>query len=147
MMIVLNYFVLNVLFSTHLLFVVTFLGWDFLRYSGDSWLLTFLISAFFFNVISGFTEASFFFFFSVIVEGFGFVEVEGFGFVEVEGFGSVEVESFGSVEDFFFCFFEVVRSFFKHFVVTITVTVMLLIYFIDKPLFYYCFFFFFWQIS
>ena len=138
MMIVLNYFVLKALFSTHLLFVVTFLGWDFLRYSGDSWLLTFLISAFFFNVISGF-------FFSVIVEGFGFVEVEGFGFVEVEGFGSVEVESFGSVEDFFFCFFEVVRSFFKHFVVTITVTVMLLIYFIDKPLFYYCYFF--WQIS
>ena len=75
-----------------------------MRYSGDSWLLTFLISAFFFNVISGFTEASFFFFFSVIVEGFWFVEVEVSGFVEVEGFGSLVVESFGSVEDFFSVF-------------------------------------------
>ena len=88
MMITLNYFLLNVLFSTHFV-EVTFLGQDFLRYSGDSWLLTFLISAFFFNVISGFV-----FFFSVIVEVF----------VEVEGFNSVEVEGFGSVEDFFSVF-------------------------------------------
>ena len=38
-------------------------------------------------------------------------------------------------------FFNVVRSFFKHFADTITVTVTVLTYFIDKPLFYCIYFF------
>ena len=47
MMITLNYFLLNVLFSTHFVEVVELLR----RYSGDCLLLTLLITAFFFNVI------------------------------------------------------------------------------------------------
>ena len=124
----LSYFGLNVVFSTHLLFVVTFLGWDFLWYSGDSCLLTFLISAFFFNVIFGSSEGSFFFSFFFkchiwvcshfwLCSGFFL-----FRFILVRGF------------------FNVVRSFFKHFADTITVTVQT--YFIDKPLFYCIYFFF-----
>ena len=47
MMITLNYFLLNVLFSTHFVEFVELLR----RYSGDCLLLTLLIFAFFFNVI------------------------------------------------------------------------------------------------
>ena len=114
MMISLSYFVLNVFFSTHLLFVVTFLGWDFVRYSGDSFSLRFLICCFFFNSIFFFSSCSF---------------CVSFFFSCSSFFLSCSFLFLSCSSVFSDAFFNVIRPFFKHFCYIVLILLLLLLYY------------------